>query len=296
MDLIIIGGGAAGLSAAIYACRSGLDFILLDASASMGSQLTQTDEIENYPGFEKIGGMELISKLRAHAEALGANMKNSPVKQISKTEDGFEVKTSKEALFAKTVIYCGGAAHRELGVKGEKEFAGRGVSYCAVCDGFFYRNKTVCIVGGGDTAVTEALYLSNICAKVNVILRRDRFRAQAKLAERLAQRENVEIFYNSQLAEISGGALVERVTLTDGRELKTNGVFIAVGITPNSALVKGLAEVDGNGYILAGEDCKTTCEGLFAAGDVRKKPLRQVVTACADGANALNSAADLLGL
>ena len=278
MDLIIIGGGAAGLSAAIYACRSGLDFILLDASASMGSQLTQTDEIENYPGFEKIGGMELISKLRAHAEALGANMKNSPVKQISKTEDGFEVKTSKEALFAKTVIYCGGAAHRELGVKGEKEFAGRGVSYCAVCDGFFYRNKTVCIVGGGDTAVTEALYLSNICAKVNVILRRDRFRAQAKLAE------------------ISGGDLVERVTLTDGRELKTNGVFIAVGITPNSALVKGLAEVDGNGYILAGEDCKTTCEGLFAAGDVRKKPLRQVVTACADGANALNSAADLLGL
>ncbi len=294
MDLIIIGGGAAGLTAAIYACRSGLEFLLLDSSSSMGSQLTQTDEIENYTGFEKIGGMELITKFRAHAKALGAPMKNAAVRQIAKTDGGFEVATAKESFFAKSVIFCGGASHRELGVKGEKEFAGKGVSYCAVCDGFFYRGKTVCVIGGGDTAVTEALYLSKFCAKVNVILRRDKFRAQGALVKKLEEAANVEIFYKSQLAEICGSELVERVVLTDGRSVETNGVFIAVGITPNSSLVAELAELNEGGYVVADEACQTSCEGLFVAGDVRQKPLRQVITACSDGANAVNSAVDFL--
>ena len=289
-DMVIVGGGAAGLTAAVYAQRAGLDFILLDAAASMGSQLTQTNEIENYIGFEKIGGMELIMQFRQHASKTGAVMADESVKSIEKSGGVFTVTASKNTYRAKTVVYCAGAAHRPLGVKGESELTGKGVSYCAVCDGFFYRKKTALVVGGGDTAVSEALFLSNICDKVYIVHRRDTFRAAKALIDRLSSCENISCVMNAELASINGEAKVEGVTLKDGRELEVNGVFVAVGIVPNSEMIKSLAACDGAGFVIADESGATSCEGLYAAGDVRTKPLRQIITACADGANCVTSA------
>lgn len=293
-DLIIVGGGAAGLTAAIYAQRAGLRFVMLDVAASMGSQLTQTDEVENYTGLGKIGGMDLIMKFRAHAQSMGAEMKDEGVKEITKTDGIFSVKTAKNTYTAKTVVYCAGAAHRPLGVPGEAELSGKGVSYCAVCDGFFYRNKTALVVGGGDTAVSEALYLANICKQVYLVHRRDEFRAAKALTNRLAACENVTCVMSAEIAAVEGDARVTSVTLKDGRSLAVDGVFVAVGIVPNSQLIQALADCDSAGFVKADESGATSCEGLFAAGDVRTKPLRQIITACADGANCVTAAVDYL--
>ena len=293
-DLVIIGGGAAGLTSAIYAQRAGLDFVMLDTASSMGSQLTQTDEVENYTGLGKISGMDLIMKFREHAAGMDANMADEAVTAVSKDGGLFTVTGSKNTYKSKTVIFCAGAAHRPLGVKGEAEFTGRGVSYCAVCDGFFYRKKTAVVVGGGDTAVSEAVFLSNICSEVKIVHRRGEFRAAKRLVDRLNECKNVTQVLNAELAEIKGDKTVTSVVLRDGRELETNGVFVAVGIVPNSGLVKDLADCDSAGFIVAGESGETSCEGLFAAGDVRTKPLRQIITACADGANCVNAVTELL--
>lgn len=293
-DLIIIGGGAAGLTSAIYAARAGLDFVMLDTASSMGSQLTQTDEVENYTGLGKIGGMDLIMKFREHAALMNANMADENVNSVSKDGDVFTVEGSKNTYKSKTVIYCAGAAHRPLGVKGEGEFTGRGVSYCAVCDGFFYKNKTAVVVGGGDTAVSEAIFLSNICKEVKIVHRRNEFRAAKRLVDRLNECENVTQVLSAELAEIRGDKTVTSAVLKDGRELETNGVFVAVGIVPNSGLVKDLADCDRAGFVIAGESGKTSCPGLYVAGDVRTKPLRQIITACADGANCVNAVTELL--
>lgn len=289
LDLLIAGGGAAGLTAAVYASRSGLDFLLVDIASSMGSQITQTEDVDNYTGFSKVNGMELVMKFYEHATALNAPMADDEVQLIEKHDDIFTVKCAQNEYKARSVIYCAGATHRELGVKGEKEFLGRGVGYCAVCDGFFYRNKTVVVVGGGNTAVTDALYLSKICEKVVVIHRRDSFRAENVLVERLESAENVEIVFNAEVAEIVGEKKVQSVVLKNGRQIKTDGVFIAVGIVPRSDAVKNLAETDKSGYIIADESGKTSVDGLFAAGDVRTKSLRQIITACSDGANCVDS-------
>ncbi len=288
-DLLIAGGGAAGLTAAVYAARSGLDFVLVDIASSMGSQITQTEDVDNYTGFEKVSGLELVQKFYEHAKALNAPMVSDEVKLITKQNGEFNVKCAENEYRAKTVIFCAGATHRELGIKGEKEFLGRGVGYCAVCDGFFYRNKTVLVVGGGNTAVTDALYLSKICKKVIVIHRRNRFSAENILVKRLLEAENVEIMFETELREILGEKSVNRVLLKDGRTLETDGVFIAVGIVPRNEAVKDIAKTDNYGYVIADESGKTSVKGLYAAGDVRTKTLRQIITACSDGANAVDS-------
>lgn len=289
LDLVICGGGAAGLTSAVYAARSGLDFVLIDISSSMGSQITQTSDVDNYTGFEKVNGMELVMKFYEHAKALNAPMVNDEVQEITKENGIFTVKCAQGEYKTRTVIYCSGASHRELGVKGEKELLGRGVGYCAVCDGFFYRNKTVVVVGGGNTAVTDALYLSKICKKVILLHRRDSLRAEKILVERLENAENVELMFNSEVAEILGEKGADGVLLKSGERLDCDGVFIAVGIVPRSETVKSLAKLDNNGYIVADESGKTSLDGLFAAGDVRTKELRQIITACSDGANCVDS-------
>lgn len=289
LDLVICGGGAAGLTSAVYAARSGLDFVLIDISSSMGSQITQTSDVDNYTGFEKVNGMELVMKFYEHAKALNSPMINDEVQEITKENGIFTVKCAQGEYKTRTVIYCSGASHRELGVKGEKELLGRGVGYCAVCDGFFYRNKTVVVVGGGNTAVTDALYLSKICKKVILVHRRDSLRAEKILVERLENAENVEIMFNSEVAEILGEKSADGVMLKSGEKIDCDGVFIAVGIVPRSDTVKNLAELDNNGYIVADESGKTSLDGLFAAGDVRTKELRQIITACSDGANCVDS-------
>lgn len=289
LDLIICGGGAAGLTSAVYAARSGLDFVLIDISSSMGSQITQTSDVDNYTGFEKVNGMELVMKFYEHAKALNAPMINDEVQEITKENGIFTVKCAQGEYKSKTVIYCSGASHRELGVKGEKELLGRGVGYCAVCDGFFYRNKTVVVVGGGNTAVTDALYLSKICKKVILVHRRDSLRAEKILAQRLESADNVEFMFNSEVSEILGEKGADGVLLKSGEKIDCDGVFIAVGIVPRSDTVKNLAQLDNNGYIVADESGKTSLDGLFAAGDVRTKELRQIITACSDGANCVDS-------
>ena len=289
-DLVIVGGGAAGLSSAVYAQRAGLDYIMLDVASSMGSQLTQTDEVENYTGLGRIGGMELVMKFREHARLMGANMADGTVKSIEKDGGVFTVKTPAKEYRSKTVICCTGASHRPLGVKGEDEYKGRGVSYCAVCDGFFYRGKTVAVVGGGDTAVSEALFLSKFCHNVYLIHRRSGFRAARSLTDKLYERDNIKLVLNAEVKEIKGSdGMVRSVVLKDGAELNTDGVFVAVGILPNSAIIADLCEFDGSGFVVADESGKTACDGLFAAGDLRTKPLRQIITACADGANCVAS-------
>ena len=289
LDLLIAGGGAAGLTSAVYASRSGLDYVLVDVASSMGSQITQTEDVDNYTGFSKVNGMDLVMKFYEHAKALDAPMVNDEVKLITKQDDIFTVKCSKNEYKAKTVVLCSGATHRELGVKGEKEFLGKGVGYCAVCDGFFYRNKTAVVVGGGNTAVTDALYLSKICKKVILVHRRDNLSAENILVNRLKQAENVEFVFNAEISEIIGEKLVNSVKLKDGRVLETDGVFIAVGIVPRSNAVKDLAKLDKGGYVVADESGTTSVNGLFVAGDVRTKNLRQIITACSDGANAVDS-------
>ncbi len=290
LDMVIVGGGAAGLTAAIYAQRAGLDYVMLDIAASMGSQLTQTDEVENYTGLGKIGGMDLVMKFREHAQSMGANMADGRVQSVVKDDGIFTVKTAQNSYQAKTVVYCGGATHRPLGVPGEAEFTGKGVSYCAVCDGFFYRGKTALVVGGGDTAVSEALFLSNFCHDVYIVHRRDTFRAAKSLTDRLFAKENITPVMTAEVAQIKGDNAVSAVVLKDGRELAVNGVFVAVGIVPNSEPICALADCDGAGFVIADESGATSCEGLYVAGDVRTKPLRQIITACADGANCVTAA------
>lgn len=288
-DLVIAGGGAAGLTAAVYAVRSGLDFLLVDSSASMGSQIAQTDEVDNYTGIDSITGIELVQRFYDHANKLNAPMKNDTIKKITKQNGLFSVECEGQALLAKSVIFCAGAGHRKLGIKGENEFTGRGVGYCAVCDGFFYRNKTVVVVGGGNTAVTEAIYLSKICKKVYLVHRRDTLRAERALTEKLESTDNIEILYSSELNQICGGNSVSSVILKNGEELECQGVFIAVGIVPRSEAIKDIADTDEYGFVLASESGETSCKGLFAAGDVRTKSLRQIITACSDGANCIDS-------
>lgn len=281
-DLIILGAGTAGLSAAIYAVRAGLSLRLLETSLP-GGQILNSPDVDNYPGIPSISGLDFVQNLTAHAAGLGVEPEFTAVSQADLAGNVKRIRTGREVLESRAVILATGASHRSLGCPGEAEFRGKGVSYCATCDGAFFRGKDVAVVGGGNTALEDALFLANLCRRVYLIHRREEFRAQQAAVNAVRSRENIQLVLGEQVERISGDRLVSAVTLKSGRELPVSGVFIAVGLAPNTALFEGQLDLD-NGYIRAGEDCHTSLPGVFAAGDVRTKPLRQLITAAADGA------------
>lgn len=290
-DLIIIGSGPAGLSAAVYGKRAGLNLLVLEKAPMSGGQVLNTYEVDNYLGMPGMNGFDMGMQFRAHADRLGVGFSEADVQSLTVRDGIYRVQTEAEELEAKAVILATGAVHAVLGVPGEEELSGRGVSYCATCDGAFFKGKTVAVVGGGDVALEDAIYLAAICEKVYLIHRRDELRGANVLQEKLKSLENVEILYSCTVEEIQGKDAVEKLRIKSVKteevsDLKVSGIFVAVGILPNTELVRKLAECDAAGYILAGEDCATNVPGLFAAGDVRKKPVRQIITAVADGANA----------
>ncbi len=298
-DLIIVGSGPAGLTAAIYATRARLSFIIIEQNFMSGGQVVDTYEIDNYPGLKGISGMDLSMKMREHAEALGAEFVTAEVTKLELAGDVKKVHTEDEVYETKTVILATGAGHRKLGIPGESRLAGMGVSYCATCDGAFFRGSDVAVIGGGDVAVEDAIFLARGCKRVYVVHRRDELRAAKVLQERLLALPNVEMVWNALPKSIEGESQVGALQVTDKftgevRVLHVDGVFVAVGIQPNSALAAGQLALDDGGYIRAGEDCETSVPGVFAVGDVRTKKLRQIITACGDGANAVTSVQDYL--
>lgn len=309
-DLIIIGSGPAGLSAAIYAQRARLDTLVIEKEMVSGGQVLTTYEVDNYPGLPGIGGFDLGMKFRQHAEQLEASFQEDEVQRIELAveEDG-ELKAAeilpaedravkkvvckKDTYLAKSIIIATGATHRKLGVPGEEELAGMGVSYCATCDGAFFKKKVTAVVGGGDVAIEDAVFLSRMCSHVYLIHRRNELRGAKSLQERLLALENVTVIWDSVVEEIKGDERVESLRLKNvktGEEssLLVDGVFIAVGISPNSQPYAGLVDMD-HGYVKADETGATSMPGVYAVGDVRTKQLRQIVTAVADGANAVTS-------
>ncbi len=334
-DLVIIGSGPAGLSAAIYAQRAMLDTLVIEKDMVSGGQVLTTYEVDNYPGLPGINGFDLGTKFREHAEKLGAQFETDNVKKVEVMENMTGIKEitsiaeesearieeeNNEILQAaeltafkkkitdhhlkvvvcenntyktRTLLIASGASHRKLGAPGEKELSGMGVSYCATCDGAFFRNKVTAVVGGGDVALEDAIFLSRLCSKVYLIHRRDELRGAKSLQERVFKQENIEILWDTVVEEIQGKERVESLKLKNKKTekesiLEVQGIFIAVGISPNSQIFDGLVAME-HGYIIAGEDTKTSLPGIFAAGDVRTKNLRQIVTAAADGANAITS-------
>lgn len=293
-DIMIIGSGPAGLSAAIYAKRAGLDAAVLEKAPMSGGQVLTTYEVDNYPGLPGIGGFELGMKFREHADRMQVEFIEEEVEQIEDAGDYKKVITTQGEHEARTVLLATGAVHAKLGIPGEDELAGMGVSYCATCDGAFFRKKTTAVIGGGDVAVEDAIFLSRMCEKVYLIHRRDELRAAKFLQKELFELPNVEVLWNSLPEAILGSEQVEGLRITERetgktQELNVSGVFVAVGILPNTDYCSGLVEMDEKGYVLAGEDCCTSRKGIYAAGDIRKKPLRQILTAAADGANAITS-------
>ena len=293
-DMIVIGGGPAGYTAALYAARAGLDVIVIERM-SAGGQMAVTDTIDNYSGFaEGIPGWELGMKMQAGAERFGAVTKYAEVKSLELSGAVKKVETASETLLAKTVVIATGAGPRELGVEREAEFVSRGVHYCAHCDGRFYKNKVVAVVGGGNSALEDALYLSRLASKVYLIHRRDSFRASKIYVDALAKSTNIEFLANSSISELIADERVTGVRLADGRELEINGLFVSIGRRPASEIVAGQLELDAGGYIVADESTRTSIDGVYAVGDVRTKPLRQVVTAVGDGAVAVHFAEEYL--
>lgn len=297
-DLIIIGSGPAGLSAAVYAKRAGFDVVVLEQNPMSGGQVLNTYEVDNYLGMPGSNGFDMGMKFRKHADDMGVIFKTA---QVNRLEAGGEQKRvvtlekgQEQIYMARAVILATGASHALLHVDGEKRLAGKGVSYCATCDGAFFRDRSVAVVGGGDVAVEDAVFLARICRKVYLIHRRDSLRAAKSLQDKLSACANVEILWDSVVEEICGQEQVEAVKLhylkeDTRKDLEVDGVFIAVGLHPNTEPFREAVPCDGKGYVIAGEDCTTQTEGIFAAGDLRTKPLRQIVTAVADGANAVYS-------
>lgn len=286
-DVIIIGGGPAGLSAAIYAKRAGLSVVVIDKGAA-DCQLTKATEVENYLGFSSISGIDLHMTFLAHAQTQGVSIVKKAVISVEKVDYGFRVFTKRDVFDCKYLILAMGRSHKYLGVKGELEFAGAGVSYCATCDGFFFKDKTVCVVGGGDSALTQAIYLSSFCKKVYLIHRRDEFRAASYLVKRVMEKANIELVLNSTVNEILGDNFVNGVKIvSDGNQevyLECEGVFGAIGEAANMKF-----EIDGlnktsNGQIITDNYCKTNIDKLYAVGDIREREVYQIITAVADGA------------
>lgn len=299
-DLIIIGAGPAGLSAAVYAARAELDFMVIEGSMMQGGQILNTYDVDNYLGLPGIGGFEMGMKFGEHAKKLGVSFVTENVVSMDVAGEVKKVATDKNTYEAKAVIIATGAIHKKAGAKGEAEFTGKGVSYCATCDGAFFRNKVTAVVGGGDVAVEDAIYLARLCKKVYFIHRRDGFRAAKSLVTKAMNTENIEFVLDSVVCEVKGEAKVASIDVMNKKtdehtELMVDGVFFAVGMQPVTQFVDKSVAMDENGYIIAGEDCKTSVDGVFAAGDIRTKQLRQIITAASDGANAVTSVEKYLG-
>lgn len=294
-DMIIIGSGPAGLTAGIYGKRAGLSILVMEGSFIQGGQIVNTYEVDNYPGLPGISGMDLAEKMKDHLLAQGGKIVRGKVRSISLEREIKIVHTKKEEYRAKTVVLAAGAVHRKLEVPGEDEFSGMGVSYCATCDGAFFKDKTVAVVGGGDVAVEDAIFLSRTCKKVYLIHRRDELRAAKVLQDALRNISNIELCWNRCVTEIGGSNQVEwiQTETTDTKQterINVNGIFIAVGIIPDTGFIKDLIHLDTKGYVVAGENGQTNIPGIYAAGDIRTKQLRQIITAAADGANCVASA------
>ena len=295
-DVIIIGGGPAGLSAAIYTARA-LKKTLIIEEANFGGQITQAVEVENYPGYESISGMELGEKMYNQATHLGAESIYGSVTKITKEKDLFQVTAGGKVYQSKVVIYGAGASPRKLGIEEESKYLGSGLSYCATCDGAFFKGKTVCVIGGGNTAIDDAIYLANICEKVYLIHRRDTFRAEPIKVKLLKEHENVEIITPANVKEIKGEGKVEEVIIQhDNKEesLAVDGIFVAIGHVPNTERIKDLVPLNDNGYVITNHELETSLSGFYAVGDVREKLIRQVTTATSDGTIAAMSACEYL--
>ena len=294
LDIVIIGSGPAGMAAGIYAMRAGLSTIILEKTGISGGQVLSTYEVDNYPGLPMKSGFDLSESFREHAERLGVKVKAAIVDKIIEQGQTKLVVTDEGNYITKAVIIATGADHAKLGVPGEEELAGMGVSYCATCDGAFFRGRTVAVVGGGDVAVEDAIFLARGCEKVYLIHRRGELRAAKILQEALRKLPNVEILWDTEVKEIHGEDQVEELLLYNKKTQATNtvpvsGVFMAVGTIPNTDFVKGLVAMDEKGYVVADESCATSVCGIYVAGDVRTKQLRQIITAASDGANAVTS-------
>lgn len=298
-DVVVIGGGPAGYTAALYATRAGLDTLVLE-KFSAGGQMTETQSIDNYPGFDEgVDGFTLGMKMQAGAERFGAKTVQTEVLSCELGSQPKKIVTDSGEILARAVIIATGAGHKHLGVADEEKLVGRGVGYCAACDGMLYRGKTVAVVGGGNSAAADALLLSKICAKVYLIHRRDTMRAEKVYHEPLMKAEGIEFLWNSEVSELIydkrlSGVKIRNKQSGEESELSLDGLFISIGRSPVTAAFGGQIALDGSGYIIAGEDTKTSIEGVFAAGDVRTKALRQIVTAAADGAVAAHFAEEYI--
>jgi thioredoxin reductase (NADPH) len=295
-ELIIIGGGPAGLTAGIYAARSRLKTLLIEKGVP-GGQIATSERVENFPGFPQgISGQELVSRMEEQAKKFGLEIKNlTEAMNLKKIEEGIKISTSEGEFFSKVVIIATGSSPEKLGIPGEKEFAGRGVSYCATCDGAFFKDRKVLVVGGGNSAIEEAIHLTKFAAKVTVVHRRDELRATKILQERAFKNPKIEFVWNSHLVKVMGGDKVEKVVLRnkitqEESEIEVEGVFIYVGVKPNVSFLPPDIKVDEKGFILTDENLETSVKGIFAAGDVRSNKLKQVVVACGEGALAAHIA------
>lgn len=298
-DIVIVGAGTAGLSAAIYAVRAGKRVIVLEATTH-GGQIVNTPEVENYPGIKKISGFEFANNLYEQAKSLGAEVVYEKVNSIEVNGEEKIVHTAKEDYQAKAVILATGAKNRPLGLEHEKEWIGAGISYCATCDGMFYRGKDVAVAGGGNTALEDAIFLTNYCRKVYLIHRRDAFRGEEKLLQTLKEKPNVEFVLNANITRLIGedgvdGVEVEDKNTHEKRVLDVMGLFVAIGQMPENSEFINVVDLDKGGYIEAKEDCKTKTKGIFTAGDCRTKKVRQLATAASDGAIAALAACEYIG-
>jgi len=295
-DIIIIGAGTAGLSAAVYALRAGCSVIILENNVQ-GGQIITTDSVENYPGIKNISGFDFAQGLVAQAKGFGARLLRRQIAELLLEGEEKIIITNKEKIKAKAVIIATGASHRHLGCPGEDRLGARGVSYCATCDGALYREKDVMVVGGGNTALMDALFLANMCRKVYLVHRRDAFRGEQISAKAVEAAENIEILYNSVVDEFLGedklaAARIKNVQTAEMKDVAIDAVFIAVGLAPENVFLADQIALDESGYVIAGEDCRTNLEGVWVAGDTRTKELRQLITAAADGAVAGSGAAE----
>ena len=293
-DLVIIGSGPAGLTAAIYAKRAGLDFVILKDKYSLDSQIVNTYEIDNYTGIQKTTGQDLYDKMKKHVISFGIDIINEKAIDIKDENQNIKQVITKENSYqTKTIIFATGATPKKLGCKGEAEYQGMGVSYCATCDGAFYKDKTCVVVGGGNVAVEDAIFLTRLCKKVYLLVRKDFMRADKILQDELLSKKNAEVLYNTELKEIKAKDVVDSVVVVNNLtnielNLATDGVFIAVGVNPETNILSNKVNMKDN-YIVADESCESSVPGIYACGDVRTKQLRQVITAASDGANAITS-------